>query len=98
MQVTSPYWFQPEFRPVIHDKPMVGHMGFQMSIPWPAPVTVGAIYSGDGALPDRRTVETSPYGEYFAIDNTVPSSGGVPLYNTSDPIYTYLRDDFVYHI
>ena len=73
-------------------------MGFQMSIPWPAPVTVGAIYSGQGAMPDRRTVETSPFGEYFAINDTVPSTGGVPLYDTKDPIYTYSRDDFVFRV
>ena len=98
MQVTSPYWFQPEFQTVRRDKPITHTLGFMMNIPWPAPVTVGGIYSGEGALPDRRTVETSPFGEYFAVNNIVPTSGGVSLYNTSDPIYTYSRDNFVYHI
>ena len=98
MQVTSPYWFQPEFRPVTRAKPIVNTLGFQTNIPWPAPVTVGAIYSGDGALPDRRTIETSPFGEYYAINNTVPASDGVSLIDTSDPIYTYSRDNFVYRI
>ena len=98
MQVTSPYWFQPEFKPVLRDKPIVGHLGFKTSIPWPAPVTVGAMYFGEGALPDRRTVETSPFGEYFAVNNTVPSSGGVALYDTSDPIFTHSRERFVYRI
>lgn len=98
MQVTSPYWFQPEFQRVLSDKPLVGTLGFSMQIPWSGPVTVGAIYSGDGALPDRRTIETSPFGEYFAVNNTVPSSGGVSLYDTSDPIFTYSRDPFVYRI
>ena len=98
MQATSPYWFRPEFQPVLRDKPIVGHLGFKMNLPWPAPVTVGAIYSGEGGLPDRRTVETSPFGEYFAVDNIIPSSGGVPLVNTKNPIYTFSRDDFVYRI
>ena len=98
MQVTSPYWFQPEFQPVLRGKPITNHLGFHTSIPWPAPVTVGAMYFGEGALPDRRTVETSPFGEYFAVNDTVPSSGGVQLYNTRDPIFTYSRDDFVYRI
>ena len=98
MQVTSPYWFKPDFEPVRQEKAIAGTLGFMTNIPWPAPVTVGAIYSGDGALPDRRTIETSPFGEYYAVDNTVPASGGVSLYNTSDPIFTYSRDDFVYRI
>ena len=76
MQVTSPYWFQPEFNPVLRDKPIAGHLGFKTNIPWPAPVTVGSMYFGEGALPDRRTVETSPFGEYFAVNNTVPTTGG----------------------
>ena len=98
MQVTSPYWFQPEFQTVHRDKPLTNTLGFMTNIPWPEPVSVGAIYSGDGALPDRRTIETSPFGEYFAVNNIVPASGGVSLYNTSDPIFTYSRDDFVYRI
>ena len=98
MQITSPYWVQPEFQSVVRGKTIAGHLGFKMNIPWPAPVTVGAIYSGEGALPDRRTVETSPFGEYFAVNNTVPSTGGVSLYNTSDPIFTHSRGNFVYHI
>jgi len=98
MQVTSPYWFQPEFHSVVRHKPITRTLGFMQNIPWPAPVTVGAIYSGEGALPDRRTVETSPFGEYFAVNNVVPSTGGVSLYDTQDPIYTYSRDNFVYRI
>lgn len=98
MQVTSPYWFRPEFQSIASDKPMVHTLGFQMSLPWPAPVTVGALYTGDGALPDRRTIETSPFGEYFAVNDTVPTTGGVDLYKTTDPIYTYSRDDFVFRI
>ena len=98
MQVTSPYWFQPNFQPVHSAKPIAGTLGFYTNIPWPAPVTVGALYFGEGALPDRRTIETSPFGEYFAVNNIVPATGGVSLYNTEDPIYTYSRDDFVYRI
>lgn len=97
MQVTSPYWFQPEFEPT-RTQPPITDLGFMRTIPWPAPVTVGALYTGSGALPDRRTIETSPWGEYFAVGNKVPSSGGVSLYNTKDPIYTQTRDTFVYHI
>lgn len=98
MQATSPYWFQPQFQPVKTHKPIANTLGFMMNIPWPAPVTVGAIYNGEGALPDRRTIETSPFGEYFAVNNIVPSSGGVSLYNTDDPIFTYSRDNFIYRI
>ena len=98
MQITSPYWFQPEFHPKQMIKPITGTLGFQMSIPWPLPVSVGAIYSGDGALPDRRELTTSPFGEWFAVSNTIPSSGGVPLIDVKQPRFQYARDNFVHKI
>ena len=104
MQTTSPYWNQQvEFEPVKELQGASGHLGFRTSIPWPLPVTVGAMYMGAGALPDRREVGhiplgEAPWGEYFAIDNTIPSSGGIPLINVKDPIYQYSRDKWVYRI
>ena len=98
MQPTSPYWFQPEFQPKQMLKSLTGHLGFQTQIPWPQPVTVGAIYSGDGALPDRREITTSPFGEWYAIDNIIPSSGGVPLVNVNEPRFQYSRAKFVHRI
>jgi len=100
MQPTSPYWVQldaneVEVRPI---KPISGHLGFQMNIPWPEPVTVGAIYAGEGAMPDRREVVTTAFGEYYAVDNTIPSTGGVPLVNVNEPRYRFSRNDYVYHI
>ena len=105
MQETSPYWNQGvEFQPVNSLQGASGHLGFQTSIPWPLPVTVGSMYFGQGALPDRREVANipqgeAPWGEYFAIDNTIPSSfGGVPLIDVNNPIYQYSRDKWVYRI
>lgn len=98
MQPTSPYWFQPEFQPKQMLKSMTGHLGFHTRIPWPMPVTVGAIYSGEGAAPDRREITTSAFGEWFAIDNTIPSSGGVPLINTKEQRFQYAREKFVHRV
>ena len=102
MQPTSPYWVQLEpgtnesdIRPI---KPITGHLGFQMNIPWPAPVTVGAIYAGAGAMPDRREVVTTALGEYYAVNNTIPSTGGIPLINVNEPRFQFSRDKYVYHI
>ena len=98
MQPTSPYWFQPEFQPKQELKSIAGDLGFQMRIPWPLPVTVGAIYSGEGAAPDRREITTSPFGEWFAVDNVIPSSGGVPLVNVKEPRFQYSRSKYVHTI
>ena len=98
MQVTSPYWFRPEFRPTKSLQGMTDHFGFQLSIPWPLPVTVGAIYAGEGAAPDRREITTSAFGEYFAVNNIIPSSGGVPLVNVKEPRFQYSRENFIHRI
>jgi hypothetical protein len=96
MQTTSPYWNQFEFDTKKSDKVIAGTLGFTTAIPWPEPVTVGAIYSGDGAMPDRRTICMRPWGEYFAVNNKIPSTGGVPLINTQEPRFQYSRDKFCY--
>ena len=98
MQPTSPYWFQPSFQSKTMAKPITNTLGFQTNIPWPLPVTVGAIYAGDGAAPDRREITTSAFGEWFAVDNTIPSSGGVPLINVKEPRFQYSRENFVHRI
>ena len=98
MQQTSPYWNQFEFDPVKSHKVIAGTLGFTTTIPWPLPVTVGSTYFGDGALPDRREVCIKPWGEYFAVNNKIPSTGGVPLINTQEKRFQYSRDKFCYRV
>ena len=76
MNTTSPYWNSFAFDSRKSHKVIAGTLGFTTEIPWPLPVTVGSTYFGDGALPDRRTVCTKPWGEYFAVNDKIPSTGG----------------------
>jgi hypothetical protein len=98
MQSTSPYWTEPSFEPLKSHKPISGHLGFQMRIPWPYPVTAGAVYTGEGAVPGRREVCNATYGEYFAVNDTIPSSGGVPLVDVNNWIFRYNRDRHVFRV
>lgn len=98
MNITSPYWSNASFEPISSAKPMTGHLGFRFRIPWPEPVTVGSMYYGSGARPDRRELTTLPYGEYFAVSNTIPSTGGQPLININEPRYSYSRDRYTYKV
>ena len=98
METTSPYWNQFEFDTRKFHKPIAGNLGFTPVIPWPLPVTVGAIYSGDGAIPDRRQICIKPWGEYFAVNDIIPSTGGVPLINVHEKRFQYSRDKFCYRI
>jgi hypothetical protein len=98
MNITSPYWSNTEFQQVLSTKPLTGNLGFQFRLPWPEPVTVGAMYFGSGARPDRRELTTLPYGEYFAINNTVPSTGGQPLININEPRFKYSRERYTFKV
>ena len=98
MQTTSPYWNNAEFDTRKSHKVIAGTLGFTTSIPWTLPVTVGSTYFGDGALPDRRTVCLKPWGEYFAVNNKIPSTGGIPLINTQEKRFQYSRDKNCYRV
>jgi hypothetical protein len=98
MNITSPYWSNNEFHTKTSLMPLTGHLGFQFRLPWPEPVTVSSMYYGSGALPDRRELTTLPFGEYFAIGNTIPSTGGQPLININEPRYTYSRDRYTFKV
>ena len=98
MNTTSPFWTNPQFEGTSWDKPLTRHLGFQMRLPWPLPVTVGAIYSGSGAASGRREQNSMPFGEYFAVNNKIPSSGGIPLVNINEPRVRFSRDRYTYQV
>ena len=92
MQITSPYWTPgPDFQKIKFAKPIKNTLGFRERIPWPLPVTVGAIYSGSGQIPNPRSFNTSPFGEWYAVSNIIPSTGGVPMINVNEPRFQFSR-------
>ena len=98
MNITSPYWSNTNFATKSFEMPISGHLGFTFRLPWPEPVTVGSMYYGSGARPDRRSLTTLPYGEYFAVSNKIPSTGGQPLININEPRFSYSRDRYTFKV
>ena len=100
MNVSNSYW-APDvtFEKVIQTKPLLDRtLGFHFDLPWPLPATAGA-YSGEGAIPGRRELSfATTQSEYFATDNIVPSSGGVPLVNIYAPHFKFKRSDRVIRV
>ena len=96
MNLTNPYWTPPisyNF-PIKTFKPITKTLGFQHTLVWPMPSTIGEGYAGAGQLPGGpRELVYSTQGEYTAIDNIVPSTGGKSMVNLYDPIYSYSRAD-----
>lgn len=81
MNPTQPYWTPP---PVYSTrktlKPVANTYGFQFTLPWPQPTSAGT-YFGEGAVPGRRELVYRSDPEWHAVQNILPSSGGVPLIN-----------------
>ena len=70
--LTSPYWAPPALDSHVKTTfPITGHLGFEIDIPYPAPVST-PMYFGENPLPGRRELVTRPDGEYYAIGGVVP--------------------------
>ena len=98
MNVSNPYWASDVKFKTIKTIPKLEHtLGFNFDIPWPLPSTAGE-YFGEDAIPGRREMSYGTQGEYFATDNIVPSTGGVPMVNIYAPHYRYKRSDHVFKV
>ena len=100
MNLSNPYWASDVTFEKIKTKPLLDQsLGFFTDIPWPLPSTAGA-YMGEGAMPGRRELSfaTEANSEYFATDNIVPSTGGVPMVNIYAGYFKFKRSDRVFKV
>ena len=90
----------------VQSEPFFGDLGYSIDIPWPDVTTVGYLNGGNmkesgglvqnyfptNRLPEQKNLLIlSDKPEYFAVNNHVRSTGGIPQINTADPIYAFSR-------
>lgn len=91
MNPTNPYWTPSfKYKASKYLKPITNR-GFSFNIPWPD-VTTAGYYYGSGAVPGVKKLVFKSDPEYFATQNIVPSSAGIPRINPYDPIYHFERE------
>ena len=91
MNSTSPYWSTESFLTTKKYQPLQERrLGFTFDPPHRDVVTAGWYY-GEGALPDRRELVYSAQPEYYAVQDIIPSVGGIPRANPYDRIYHHSR-------
>ena len=93
MNPTSPYWNQEQIftKEIKHQPLQESRLGFQFDIPHPDPTTAG-IYYGENPVAGRAELTFgTPKSEYFAVQNIIPSVGGIPRYNPYDRTFHYQR-------
>ena len=95
MSIINAYWIPPAWQQyeVAEINPKKNDLGFRNDIPHRLPTTIGSQYYNEGRneLPLPKIIEFNPQGEYYAPDNVIPATGGVPLINISDKIYKFER-------
>ena len=69
--------------------------GFLFKIPHPD-ISTSGYYFGENPVYGRHELVMAggEKPQYYAVDNTIPSSGGVPKYDTRSEIYQVKREDF----
>ena len=102
---TQPFNFNlPPSTSRIQSEPFFGDLGYSLDLPWPSVTTAGYMTGGNmndsggfnaypptNRLPNEKVLITSDQPEYFAVDNRVRATGGLPEINTKDPIYRFKR-------
>ena len=95
--VTGPQFPQPDVRFTLKkSEPFFGDIGYSLPIPWPQVTTAG--WWDIGGIPEESALVTRGDPEYFASNDLVRSSGGLPEINTQDPIYKFDRWDYSYKV
>ena len=90
----------------VQSEPYYGDLGYSLDIPWPDVTTVGFMNGGNmkesgglvqnyfptNRLPEQRNLLIlSDKPEYFAVNDHVRSTGGIPQIDVNDPIYSFSR-------
>ena len=92
---TSNYDYRPELK-WKRSEPFFGDLGYSLPLPWPMVTTVG--FWTAGGIPEEKVLITRDDPEYFAVDNKIRSTGGLPSINPNDPIYKFKRSDYTVRV
>ena len=78
MNPANVYWSAPQYTQT-NLKPVWGHLGFLMNLPYPDPVSTQATYGeGNENIYGKRELVFTELPEMHAIANVMPTTGGFP--------------------
>lgn len=85
----------PEFN-LLRSEPYFRDYGHSFVIPWVMPHTAG--YWNHGTIPTEKKLITRDDPEFFATNNIIRSTGGMPVINPNDPTFQFDRSDYTYSV
>ena len=78
MNPANAYWAPPQYTQTSL-KPVWGHLGFLVNLPYPDPVSAQATYGeGNENIYGKRELVYTELPEMYAIGNIMPTTGGYP--------------------
>ena len=80
----------------IRSEPYFRDYGHSFNMPWVLPHTAG--FWNHGSIPTEKKLITRDDPEYFATNNVIRSTGGVPVINVNDPVYRFDRNDYTFSV
>jgi len=94
MNPSNVYWNPPQYTQTSL-KPLSGHTGFLLNLPYPDPVS-GPFYYGEGSenIYGKREYVYSTLPDLYAIGNILPTTGGIPRVDPSGLAATHSRTDY----
>ena len=93
--VTQASYHAPQFG-IQRSEPYFRDYGHSFVIPWILPHTVG--FWDTGGIPTERKLVMRSDPEYFATNNIVRSTGGVPVIDLLDPAYAFDRSNYTFSV
>ena len=85
----------PEFN-LLRSEPYFRDYGHSFVIPWVMPHTAG--YWNHGTIPTEKKLITRDDPEFFATNNIIRSTGGMPVINPNDTTFQFDRSDYTYSV
>ena len=78
MNTTNVYWAPPQYTQT-NLKPISGHVGFFLNLPYPDPVSTTATFGeGNENIFGKRELVFSEHPEMHAFGGVVPMTSGIP--------------------
>ena len=91
-------FYSNETTMVSRSQPMFIDLGYTLDIPWGDVTTAGWQFSRPETWGQEHKLITRPDPEFYAPENILRSTAGIPIINPNDPVYHFQRSDYTYII
>lgn len=93
MNPSNAYWAPPQYKQSFM-KPVSGHVGFLLNLPYPDPIMTPTTGEGNQNIYGKRELVFATLPESFAVGDILPTTGGIPRLDPNSLAGKYSRLDY----